>query len=85
MAVLIVSVQRHASEDPLGYIATFYKSYDLSIQIDLEDEDEKWPHLAKLSFKDCILHPGEMLYIPPKYWHFVKALDVSFSISFWWR
>lgn len=33
---------------------------------------------------DCILEEGEMLYIPPKWWHYVRSLTMSFSVSFWW-
>lgn len=33
---------------------------------------------------ECILNEGEMLYIPKQYWHYVKSLSVSFSLSFWW-
>jgi ribosomal protein L16 Arg81 hydroxylase len=25
-----------------------------------------------------------MLYIPPFWWHYVRALTPSFSVSFWW-
>lgn len=32
----------------------------------------------------CYLGPGEMLYIPPNWWHHVTALTPSFSVSFWW-
>uniref|UniRef100_A0A2P2L7T1 Transcription factor n=2 Tax=Rhizophora mucronata TaxID=61149 RepID=A0A2P2L7T1_RHIMU len=33
---------------------------------------------------DCILEEGEMLYIPPRWWHYVRSLTTSFSVSFWW-
>ena len=33
---------------------------------------------------DFILQPGEILYIPPYYWHYVRSLTISFSVSFWW-
>ncbi|XP_030034808.2 bifunctional peptidase and arginyl-hydroxylase JMJD5 [Manduca sexta] len=33
----------------------------------------------------CVLKPGQMLYIPPKWWHFVESLSLSFSVSFWWE
>ena len=60
--------------------------FQVFVQIDLEDADiEKWPQLSSLPFKDHIMLPGEMLYIPPRHWHFVKALDISFSVSFWWQ
>ena len=31
----------------------------------------------------CVLQPGEVLYIPRCYWHHVKSLSLSASISFW--
>lgn len=34
---------------------------------------------------ECRLEAGEMLYIPPRYWHHVRALSTSFSVSFWWK
>ncbi|KAI5868584.1 Clavaminate synthase-like protein [Durotheca rogersii] len=36
-------------------------------------------------FLDCILEPGEALYIPIGWWHYVRGLSVSFSVSFWWN
>lgn len=32
----------------------------------------------------CELRKGEMLYIPPLFWHHIVSLEVSFSVSFWW-
>ncbi|KXZ43695.1 hypothetical protein GPECTOR_83g307 [Gonium pectorale] len=40
---------------------------------------------AALPFLDVVLEPGHMLYIPPSWWHFVRSLGTSFSVSFWWR
>jgi len=57
-------------------------------QVDVENPDhEQFPHFAAMDAKFCrqlILEPGDVLYIPPKHWHFVRSLDVSFSVSFWW-
>ncbi|KAI5131952.1 Bifunctional Peptidase And Arginyl-Hydroxylase Jmjd5, partial [Manis pentadactyla] len=54
-------------------------------QVDVENPDlEKFPRFAKAPFLSCILCPGEILFIPVKYWHYVQALDLSFSVSFWW-
>ncbi|KAI1142253.1 Clavaminate synthase-like protein [Hypoxylon sp. FL0543] len=36
-------------------------------------------------FLDCILEPGDALYIPIGWWHYVRGLSVSFSVSFWWN
>jgi len=55
-------------------------------QVDVQAIDEmKFPSFSKHSFLECILKEGEMLFIPKKYWHFVKSLSTSFSISFWWK
>lgn len=54
-------------------------------QVDVESPDlENFPLFGNAVYKECILTPGQMLYIPPKHWHFVKSLSVSFSVSFWW-
>lgn len=36
-------------------------------------------------FVDCILEPGDTLYIPIGWWHYVRGLSISFSVSFWWN
>ncbi|KAM4656819.1 bifunctional peptidase and arginyl-hydroxylase JMJD5 [Amazona ochrocephala] len=54
-------------------------------QVDVEDPDlVKFPNFRKAVFQSCILMPGQVLFIPVKYWHYVRSLDVSFSVSFWW-
>jgi len=45
---------------------------------------KKFPLFHDTPFFDCVLKPGEMLYIPPKEWHYVRSLETSFSVSFWW-
>ncbi|XP_064887187.1 bifunctional peptidase and arginyl-hydroxylase JMJD5 isoform X2 [Columba livia] len=54
-------------------------------QVDVEDPDlDKFPNFRKAAFQSCILMPGQVLFIPVKYWHYVRSLDISFSVSFWW-
>ncbi|KAM7528899.1 hypothetical protein LguiB_032309 [Lonicera macranthoides] len=56
-----------------------------SSQVDLDNiDEEEFPKVVDLEFIDCILEEGEMLYIPPKWWHYVRSLTTSFSVSFWW-
>ena len=45
---------------------------------------EEFPEFASASYVDATLFPGDALYIPPGWWHHVRALDVSFSVSYWW-
>ncbi|CAH9100006.1 unnamed protein product [Cuscuta epithymum] len=56
-----------------------------SSQVDLDNINEsQFPKMIDLEFQDCILEEGEMLYIPPKWWHYVRSVTTSFSVSFWW-
>eukprot|EP00698_Gefionella_okellyi_P002848 TRINITY_DN12716_c0_g1_i1.p1 TRINITY_DN12716_c0_g1~~TRINITY_DN12716_c0_g1_i1.p1 ORF type:complete len:373 (+),score=63.62 TRINITY_DN12716_c0_g1_i1:82-1200(+) len=55
-------------------------------QVDAENADlEKFPEFAQAEYSECILEPGMMLYIPSGHWHYVRALDRSFSVNFWWK
>ncbi|KAM5582532.1 hypothetical protein ABKV19_002783 [Rosa sericea] len=56
-----------------------------SSQVDLDNiEEEEFPGVQDLEFLDCILEEGDMLYIPPKWWHNVRSLTTSMSVSFRW-
>jgi lysine-specific demethylase 8 len=52
-----------------------------------EGEGEKgWvEEFRKVEYLDCILGEGDVLYIPMGWWHYVRGLSVSFSVSFWWN
>ncbi|KAK3097213.1 hypothetical protein FSP39_007552 [Pinctada imbricata] len=55
-------------------------------KVDVENPDTtQFPKFKHAPYTECVLGSGEMLYIPPKYWHFVKSLSVSFSVSFWFH
>ncbi|KAJ6636089.1 Bifunctional peptidase and arginyl-hydroxylase JMJD5 [Pseudolycoriella hygida] len=49
-------------------------------QIDAENIDlDKFPLCSNVRFYNLNLYEGEMLYIPPKWWHYVRSMDKSFS------
>ena len=55
-------------------------------QVDCEHPDlERFPRFSEAPFWECVVGPGDLLYIPPKFWHYVRSLAVSFSVSFWWN
>ncbi|KAI1470789.1 Clavaminate synthase-like protein [Daldinia caldariorum] len=58
-----------------------------SIPDDEEDgfSKEDLVNFKAVPFLDCILEPGDALYIPIGWWHYVRGLSVSFSVSFWWN
>ncbi|KAI9742774.1 MAG: hypothetical protein M1818_003503 [Claussenomyces sp. TS43310] len=45
----------------------------------------KFALYEEAEYVDCILEEGECLYIPVGWWHYVRSLSVSFSVSFWWN
>lgn len=54
-------------------------------QVDAEAPDLScFPKFADGTCWFTVLKPGQMLYIPPKWWHHVRSLSTSFSVSFWW-
>jgi len=54
------------------------------VDLDCPDMD-KFPLLSGLQGHHTLLREGEMLYIPPLVWHYVRSLEQSFSVSFWWE
>ncbi|KAL2042300.1 hypothetical protein N7G274_004789 [Stereocaulon virgatum] len=55
-------------------------------EVDVENVDEeRWPLFKEAEYVECILKEGECLYIPVGWWHYVRSLTVSFSVSFWWN
>ncbi|KAJ1983720.1 hypothetical protein H4R34_001098 [Dimargaris verticillata] len=53
-------------------------------QVDLDHVDHShFPEFTEAFYYECILQPGQMLYIPPHWWHYVRSLSTSFSLSFW--
>ena len=46
---------------------------------------EGFPLFLAAPYEDCVLSAGDMLYVPPGWFHYVQSLTSSFSVSFWWR
>jgi lysine-specific demethylase 8 len=45
---------------------------------------EKYPRFAEVECLESVLGPGDMLYIPLRWWHDVTALEGSISVNLWW-
>lgn len=50
-----------------------------------ENAHKRFPLFAEAEFVDCILEAGDCLYIPLGWWHYVRGLSISFSVSFWFN
>ncbi|XP_061606369.1 lysine-specific demethylase 8 [Phyllopteryx taeniolatus] len=54
-------------------------------QVEVENPDmERFPEFSKAPYRECVLRPGDVLFIPVQHWHYVRSLEQSFSVSFWW-
>uniref|UniRef100_A0A182PTJ7 JmjC domain-containing protein n=1 Tax=Anopheles epiroticus TaxID=199890 RepID=A0A182PTJ7_9DIPT len=55
-------------------------------QVDARRLDyDRFPLVRDVRFLRLTLQRGEVLYIPPKWWHYVESLSPSFSVSFWFE
>ncbi|KAM0250056.1 hypothetical protein ACHAQJ_008749 [Trichoderma viride] len=56
---------------------------------DYNDVSDDWEstrkELERVPYWECILQPGDTLVIPIGWWHYVRSLSISFSVSFWWN
>ena len=46
---------------------------------------QKFPLFHEARYVETILEEGQCLYIPVGWWHYVRSMTVSFSVSFWWN
>jgi hypothetical protein len=52
---------------------------------DANDWESTRKDLEDVPYWECILQPGDTLVIPIGWWHYVRSLSISFSVSFWWN
>ncbi|MCL4119280.1 UNVERIFIED_CONTAM: hypothetical protein GTU68_034441 [Idotea baltica] len=58
---------------------------NLEEEVKLKNMFETWPLLKEVQGHYVTLGPGDAVYLPPKWWHYVRSLSNSISVSFWWR
>ncbi|KAG6301687.1 hypothetical protein E4U45_003209 [Claviceps purpurea] len=54
-------------------------------KMDEEEMRRVRSELEDAEYWECILGEGDTLLIPMGWWHYVRSLSVSFSVSFWWN
>jgi hypothetical protein len=60
------------------------KAYNMS-QVNIDKPDlQRFPKLAEAQSYEAEIGPGDMLYIPPYWWHQVYSLELGISANYWW-
>ena len=67
--------------DPV-FTPLLYNHTGVYSQVDLENPDyTKFPLFKEVQVTEAVLEPGEILFVPAGWWHQVKGLDISLSVS----
>jgi lysine-specific demethylase 8 len=53
------------------------------VNLDAVDNDT-FPAFRDAPCWQAVLGPGDLLFVPRHHWHYVRSLELSFSVSFWW-
>ncbi|KAK4503479.1 hypothetical protein PRZ48_004394 [Zasmidium cellare] len=71
-----------------GVDVEFVSSKGKGAQMEAEQArelEERFPRFREARYQEAILGPGEALYVPLGWWHYVESLTNSFSVSFWFN
>lgn len=75
-----------ASPDDSEYLYPHGDIFSNTSQVNAENLDfREFPLTRNAKFYHLTLQEGECLYMPPKWWHYIRAESKSFSVSFWWQ
>lgn len=68
---------------PANDIELVYNDFAVYSQVDISKPDYgKFPKFRRANIIELELAPGEVLFLPVGWWHWVKALDTSITVSF---
>ena len=63
--------------------ARLYNHRHCFTQADVRNIDpRRFPDMVNVPIAECILAPGEMLFLPVGCWHYVEAIDISVTMAF---
>ncbi len=58
--------------------------YFISDLVHDDPDPNKFPHFDKVVGYECVLQPGDILYNPSFFWHFVTSISPSVSLGYRW-
>jgi ribosomal protein L16 Arg81 hydroxylase len=85
MNILIAQVfgRKRVTLIPSGQIHRLYNDIGVYSEVDCERPDAaRFPDFGSVPIQRFVLRPREVLFVPVGWWHHVRALDVSVSVSF---
>lgn len=66
-----------------NHVHLLYNEKGVFSEVDVENPDfDKHPMFKEVRSIQVVLEPGEVLFIPVGWWHHVRALEISISLSF---
>ncbi|KAF3929792.1 hypothetical protein ABW19_dt0208544 [Dactylella cylindrospora] len=71
----------NTSSVPTGWVEG---SDELSMQLE-GDDIERWKTFRKEKYVEFVVREGEVVFFPKGWWHYVRSLETSFSVNFWWE
>lgn len=72
-------------DSPWLYSYSFRSGLPNFSRFDPERPDfERFPLARRVRPIEVVLHPGDVLYLPSRWWHQPRSLDLSMSVNFWW-
>lgn len=67
------------------YAHSWFSSVPHVARVDPESpDDELFPDAARARGWECELDAGDVLYLPPRFWHHARSLSPTISINHWW-
>jgi ribosomal protein L16 Arg81 hydroxylase len=68
---------------PPYYTHLLYNHIGVFSEVDCENPDyAKYPLFKEVQIIEVMLNPGDVIFMPVGWWHAVKSLDISISMSF---
>ncbi|KAI8935371.1 hypothetical protein NX059_007954 [Plenodomus lindquistii] len=79
------AVRLCGGDDWVGWRGSGAERKEEGVEERRREFEEKYPGFKDARYVEGVLGPGECLYLPVGWWHYVTSLTPSFSVSFWFN